>query len=52
MYKPLFHLEANEGRGVRIALWVEDGISFFSYEGDEAPLFISSGRQPHYDRGE
>ncbi|MEM1948518.1 MAG: hypothetical protein QXG52_00115 [Candidatus Caldarchaeum sp.] len=30
MFKTLFHFEANDGREVRIALWVEDGIPCFS----------------------
>ncbi|MEM2237770.1 MAG: hypothetical protein QXR26_03140 [Candidatus Caldarchaeum sp.] len=52
MYKPLFYLEANDGREVRIALWVEDGTPHFSYMEYEEPLFIPSGSQPQYDKGE
>ncbi|MEM2747097.1 MAG: hypothetical protein QXK69_11390 [Candidatus Caldarchaeum sp.] len=52
MYKPLFHFEAHDGREVRIAVWVEDGIPCFSYKEDEKSLFIPSGRQPNYDKGE
>ncbi|MEM3123811.1 MAG: hypothetical protein QW756_06980, partial [Nitrososphaerota archaeon] len=52
MYKSLLHLEANNWREVRIALWVEDGIPYFSYKEHEEPPFIPSGRQPQYDRGE
>ncbi|MEM0482000.1 MAG: hypothetical protein QXM16_03825 [Nitrososphaerota archaeon] len=52
MYKSLFYLEANEGREVRIALWVEDGIPCFGYEEYGKSLFIPSGRQPRYDGGE
>ncbi|MEM2652486.1 MAG: hypothetical protein QXU87_10500 [Candidatus Caldarchaeum sp.] len=51
MYKPLFYLEANDWREVRIAIWVEDGTPHFSYKEYEKPLFIPSGRQPNYDRG-
>ncbi|MEM2580941.1 MAG: hypothetical protein QXD09_02040 [Candidatus Caldarchaeum sp.] len=31
MCKPLFYLEAKDGREVRIAIWVEDGTPHFSY---------------------
>ncbi|MEM2237482.1 MAG: hypothetical protein QXR26_02185 [Candidatus Caldarchaeum sp.] len=51
MYKSLFYLEANGWREVRIALWVEDGKPCFSYKEYES-LFIPSGLQPNYDRGE
>ncbi|MEM4297442.1 MAG: hypothetical protein QW815_03645, partial [Nitrososphaerota archaeon] len=52
MYRCLFHLDANNGREVRIALWVEDEIPHFSYKEHEESPFIPSGRQPQYDRGE
>ncbi|MEM2238575.1 MAG: hypothetical protein QXZ62_08985 [Candidatus Caldarchaeum sp.] len=52
MYKPLFHFEANDGREVRIAVWVEDGIPCFSYKEDEESPFVPSGHQPNYDKGE
>ncbi|MEM1965752.1 MAG: hypothetical protein QXH12_06520 [Candidatus Caldarchaeum sp.] len=51
-YRPLFHLEDNGGRVVRIAVWVEDGIPCFSYKEDEESSFIPSGHQPNYDKGE
>ncbi|MEM0482394.1 MAG: hypothetical protein QXM16_05870 [Nitrososphaerota archaeon] len=40
MYKSLFYLEANEGREVRIFLWVEDGIPCFSYEEGDCQLKV------------
>ncbi|MEM4288075.1 MAG: hypothetical protein QXV97_04630 [Candidatus Caldarchaeum sp.] len=50
--KPLFYLEAKDGRGVRIVLWVGKGIPCFSYKEYEESPFIPSGRQPNYDRRE
>ncbi|MEM2236940.1 MAG: hypothetical protein QXR26_08910 [Candidatus Caldarchaeum sp.] len=49
--KPLFYLEAKDGRGVRIVLWVGKGIPCFSYKEHEESPFIPSGRQPNYGRG-
>ncbi|MEM4280845.1 MAG: hypothetical protein QXT61_02090 [Candidatus Caldarchaeum sp.] len=52
IYKNLFHHEANNGREVRIDLWVEDGIPRFTYKEYEESSFIPSGVQPQYDRGQ
>jgi len=52
MYKNLFHYEANDGKEIRIDLWVEDGIPRFTYKEYEEPLCIPSGSQPKYDRGQ
>ncbi|MEM2024321.1 MAG: hypothetical protein QXG69_05995 [Candidatus Caldarchaeum sp.] len=52
MYRPLFYFESNGWRVVRIAVWVEDRIPYFSYKEDEESLFVPSGSQPNYDKGE
>ncbi|MEM2238495.1 MAG: hypothetical protein QXR26_07820 [Candidatus Caldarchaeum sp.] len=57
IYKNLFHYhyKANDGREVRIALWLEDAtphFSSFQLMEHEEPLFIPSGHQPNYDKGE
>ncbi|MEM4164114.1 MAG: hypothetical protein QXI99_07700, partial [Candidatus Caldarchaeum sp.] len=52
MYKNLFHYEANDGKEVRIDLWVEDGIPRFTYKDHDESPFIPSGVQPQYDRGQ
>ncbi|MEM2766240.1 MAG: hypothetical protein QXG75_03805, partial [Candidatus Caldarchaeum sp.] len=46
MYKPLFYYEANDGREVRIAVWFEDVVPFFSYrEDEESCLFLQATSQ-------
>ncbi|MEM4419672.1 MAG: hypothetical protein QXM21_03340, partial [Candidatus Caldarchaeum sp.] len=51
MYKPLFYLEAKDGREVRISLWVEDDTPCFSYEEHGEPPFVPSGSEPNYHGG-
>ncbi|MEM4354186.1 MAG: hypothetical protein QW470_05500 [Candidatus Caldarchaeum sp.] len=52
MFKNLLSYEANDGREIKIVLWVEDGTPRFSYKDYEEPPYIPSGVQPQCDRGE
>ncbi|MEM2986463.1 MAG: hypothetical protein QXZ71_05345 [Candidatus Caldarchaeum sp.] len=52
VYKNLFSYEANDGREVRIDLWVEDGTPRFTYKDYEESPSIPSGIHPQYSRGQ
>ncbi|MEM0440421.1 MAG: hypothetical protein QW240_03150 [Candidatus Caldarchaeum sp.] len=52
MFKNLPHYEANDGRQIRIDVWVEDGTPRFNYKDYEESPSIPSGIHPQYSRGQ